>query len=217
MGLTGWREGQAHEAKHVARAPCPLTGDMVELVLSDPNVQRVIKGLVAANGGGDEAVDTQTATARRHLQQIMATLTPNAPRMLAWFLRKVLRQMYDGVVMDESGLERVRAAVQQGKYPVLMLPTHRSYMDFLVLSYFFFAYNLPLPFIAAGEDFLNLGFISDVSTAPALSPPTLPHPLTPCALISTNLSPHEAQAIPHSPKHVVVAIHRCCANLERSS
>ena len=34
--------------------------------------------------------------------------------------------------------------------PVVLLPTHRSYMDFLLLSYMMFEYNLPLPYIAAG-------------------------------------------------------------------
>jgi glycerone phosphate O-acyltransferase len=34
--------------------------------------------------------------------------------------------------------------------PVLILPTHRSYVDFLLISYMSFHYELPLPIIAAG-------------------------------------------------------------------
>ena len=34
------------------------------------------------------------------------------------------------------------------EYPVLVLPTHRSYMDFLLVSYIFYHYDLPLPVIA---------------------------------------------------------------------
>ena len=37
---------------------------------------------------------------------------------------------------------------------MVLLPTHRSYVDFLFISYIFFAHNLPLPYIAAGDDFL---------------------------------------------------------------
>jgi hypothetical protein len=33
-------------------------------------------------------------------------------------------------------------------------------MDFLLMSYLFFAYNLPVPYIAAGSDFLNMGAIT---------------------------------------------------------
>lgn len=32
--------------------------------------------------------------------------------------------------------------------PVLLVPTHRSYMDFLVLSYVFFLLDVPVPIIA---------------------------------------------------------------------
>jgi glycerol-3-phosphate O-acyltransferase len=36
------------------------------------------------------------------------------------------------------------------------MPTHRSYIDFLVVSFVCFQYRLPLPHIAAGDDFLNI-------------------------------------------------------------
>lgn len=68
--------------------------------------------------------------------------------------------------MDEEGLERVRSLMvhqrQSGGPPVLLLPTHRSYVDFLLLSYLFFAYNLPLPHIAAADDFLKLKSAAEV-------------------------------------------------------
>ena len=32
--------------------------------------------------------------------------------------------------------------------PVLFLPTHRSYMDFIIISYIMFFKNLPVPSIA---------------------------------------------------------------------
>ena len=36
------------------------------------------------------------------------------------------------------------------------MPTHRSYLDFLVISYICFTQQLPIPCIAAGEDFLGI-------------------------------------------------------------
>ena len=35
--------------------------------------------------------------------------------------------------------------------PIVFLPTHRSYIDFIVISYICFSENLPVPCIAAGE------------------------------------------------------------------
>ena len=34
--------------------------------------------------------------------------------------------------------------------PVILLPSHRSYIDFLLLSYITYHYDLPMPYIAAG-------------------------------------------------------------------
>src|SRR5690606_4439385 len=42
------------------------------------------------------------------------------------------------------------------------MPTHRSYIDFLITSYIFLAYKLPLPHIAAGEDFLNMFIVRNI-------------------------------------------------------
>ena len=39
---------------------------------------------------------------------------------------------------------------------------YRSYVDFIILSYIMFAYNLPLPHIAAGEDFMGMGSMTEV-------------------------------------------------------
>lgn len=34
--------------------------------------------------------------------------------------------------------------------PVLILPTHRSYADFILITYMCYSLNIPLPIIAAG-------------------------------------------------------------------
>ena len=42
---------------------------------------------------------------------------------------------------------QVRQLVQD--YPILVMPTHRSYLDLLLISYVFYDFDLPLPVIAA--------------------------------------------------------------------
>ena len=37
------------------------------------------------------------------------------------------------------------------KYPVVLLPSHRSYLDFLLVSYFLYEHNMQLPVIAAAQ------------------------------------------------------------------
>ena len=46
--------------------------------------------------------------------------------------------------------------------PVLILPTHRSYADFLLVSYLCFTLDIPLPVIAAGMDFKGMKFVNNL-------------------------------------------------------
>ncbi|HSA23502.1 MAG TPA: 1-acyl-sn-glycerol-3-phosphate acyltransferase, partial [Myxococcota bacterium] len=59
----------------------------------------------------------------------------------------------EGFVVDEAGFERIRAAIR--KAPVLFCPSHKSHVDYLVLSQLCLKYRVPLPHIAAG---VNLSF-----------------------------------------------------------
>ena len=36
-------------------------------------------------------------------------------------------------------------------YPVVLLPSHRSYLDFLLVTYFLYEFNMQLPVIAAAQ------------------------------------------------------------------
>lgn len=52
------------------------------------------------------------------------------------------------VFIDDTLSLQLQQAVQE--HPVVLLPSHRSYMDFLMMSYLLYMYDLPLPVIAAG-------------------------------------------------------------------
>lgn len=43
--------------------------------------------------------------------------------------------------------------------PVIILPTHKSYMDFLLISYIMFDSQTPLPIVATGDNFKAMGSI----------------------------------------------------------
>ena len=54
------------------------------------------------------------------------------------------------------------------EYPVLLMPSHRSYLDFLLVSYVFFHYDLPLPVIAAAMGKYDFFFEDDCMIIPTL-------------------------------------------------
>jgi len=43
-----------------------------------------------------------------------------------------------------------RKLIDESSCPVLILPTHRSYMDFLLASFIYFTFDIKPPYIAAG-------------------------------------------------------------------
>lgn len=158
MGLTGWREGMNHEASHVPRRHVEAIGNMRNTVLESESVRAAI---LAKAEDKSLAIDDVEDEALKILEKMATRIDYRSVRKFGWLLRKVLRTMYDQIHVDETGLARIRDILgdaSSGKGSVVLVPTHRSYIDFLLMSYLFFAYNIPVPYIAAGEDFLNMGF-----------------------------------------------------------
>ncbi len=87
------------------------------------------------------------------LVRARASLHLSVIRFLGWSLSKVWRSLFSRVEVEAATLDPVRAALAS-RQPVVLLPSHRSHADYLMLSYIFFGYNLPVPCIAAGD---NLG------------------------------------------------------------
>ncbi len=65
----------------------------------------------------------------------------------------LFKTMYDGTVVDTEGLQKVKAMSQKG--PLVLVPCHKSHMDYLILSWILFKHNMPCPHVAAGK---NLSF-----------------------------------------------------------
>jgi len=65
----------------------------------------------------------------------------------------LFRTMYDGTMVDTEGLQKVKAMSQKGS--LVLVPCHKSHVDYLVLSWVLFQHNMPCPHVAAGK---NLSF-----------------------------------------------------------
>lgn len=62
---------------------------------------------------------------------------------------------------------QLQQAIQE--HPLVLLPSHRSYMDFLIVSYLLYTYDLALPVIAAG-----MGTYCETAAVEILQRPLLP-------------------------------------------
>ncbi|KAL9644790.1 hypothetical protein ABK040_012444 [Willaertia magna] len=95
------------------------------------------------------------------MDQMFADPNNYAIRAFSWILRKVWRKMYHSIIVDSDEMIKLKDLSKTSSAGTLVfIPTHRSYVDFLILSYAFFVYGIPVPHIAASEDFLNMFLVS---------------------------------------------------------
>lgn len=91
--------------------------------------------------------------------QMFSDYSMSSIRMFAWFLHKVFSVIYERVVVDKAALAKIQSHNESSQGPLIIIPTHRSYIDFLIMSYIFFGNGIKCPHIAAAEDFLNMAVI----------------------------------------------------------
>jgi glycerone phosphate O-acyltransferase len=72
-------------------------------------------------------------------------------RSLGTVIDKLMAKLYTNVFINEHSIERLKAVM--GNQQIIYLPSHRSYVDFMLMSYVCFSYNIEIPAIAAGMDF----------------------------------------------------------------
>jgi glycerol-3-phosphate O-acyltransferase len=121
-----------------------------EELLRSPRVRAHIEAESRASGKPVAKVERY---ARRELRRLCADPSPLVIGTLHRFFDWVWHRIYDGLVVDKEGLERIREAARQGT--VVLVPSHKSHVDYLVLSDVLYANALSPPLIAAGE---NLNF-----------------------------------------------------------
>lgn len=121
-----------------------------EIVLLDEGIRKRIDRL--AEGDPKRAVQ-QRKKAGEYFDEIAANFNMAYIEFfhlaLTWFFRK----LFDGIDVDTEGIARVRERARRG--PLVYVPSHKSHIDYLVLNYVLYNYNMHIPRIAAGK---NLAF-----------------------------------------------------------
>jgi glycerol-3-phosphate O-acyltransferase len=130
--------------------------EMISMVLGDEELCRFIEDVAEKTGKdyNDLAKD-----AKRYIREVASDYN----EMFIAFWEKLLtwlwNNIYDGVIVDKSGLAKIRSISK--KMPFVIIPCHRSHIDYLLLSYVFYKNNIQMPFVAAGTNlmFWPLGYI----------------------------------------------------------
>ncbi|WP_394837437.1 1-acyl-sn-glycerol-3-phosphate acyltransferase [Pendulispora rubella] len=123
---------------------------MREEVVRSPKLKKVIYDMA---GPGEAERQVLTLRAMSMLREMEADLDMGTIAALDVTVEQLLPRMFGALEVDQAGIERLRKAMREGT--VVLLPSHKSHIDYIVLAYVLYTHHLQLPIIAAGE---NLNF-----------------------------------------------------------
>ncbi|KAK7133957.1 hypothetical protein R3I94_015723 [Phoxinus phoxinus] len=127
------------------------------MVLESQYLSYIIQEIVVECDEPREAVLEEASAL---LDEMSQNLQLGVIRLLAFAMTKVVKSLFSSIHVNEDGLTRLQQAIQE--HPVILMPNHRSYIDFLVLSYIMFTYDLSIPVIAAGIPLMGMRLVGEL-------------------------------------------------------
>ncbi|MBS1982917.1 MAG: 1-acyl-sn-glycerol-3-phosphate acyltransferase [Bdellovibrionales bacterium] len=121
-----------------------------ESILRHASFRRTIHTLAAEQEVSEVSL---LKKAEKYFKEISADFSYFTIEAFAWILSLVFSRIFTGLNLDEEELEKLRLTAKEG--PLLFIPCHKSYFDFMLLSYVLFRKEIAPPHIAAG---INLNF-----------------------------------------------------------
>ncbi len=119
-------------------------------ILGSERVRDALARFAEEEGVSQAAV---RARAESYLKEMETVIEPWGLRFLRELMSTVFRRMFTTVEVSDEVLEMIRAATQKG--PVLYMPSHKSHVDYLMVSWIVGHNGISVPLIAAG---INLSF-----------------------------------------------------------
>ncbi|MCW7753031.1 1-acyl-sn-glycerol-3-phosphate acyltransferase [Desulfobotulus sp. H1] len=124
--------------------------ELIESILTSKKVQQILEEEVNETGKSLQSVRKK---AKDYLDEIAANYSMGWIKTYDIVLTWMLKNIFEGISVDQEGLAKVRKAAKKG--PLILVPCHKSHLDYLILSYLFHHNKMPCPHIAAGK---NLSF-----------------------------------------------------------
>lgn len=125
-------------------------------VLSSPRLLTELNTIAEEEGIPKEEIRPR---AKSIIQKLAADFNPRVVTIFALVLEVVWRKLYTGIDIRKVDLARIREVLTRGAS--LLLPSHRSHIDYLVLSQVMRMNNFIIPHIVAGQNlmFWPMGWI----------------------------------------------------------
>jgi glycerol-3-phosphate O-acyltransferase len=130
--------------------------ELIGMTLKDEDLIRFMENMAA---GGKTGYPKILREARKYIHEIASDESEMYIEIWDKVLTWLWNNIYDGVVVDQEGMAKIRNISK--KMPFVIIPCHRSHIDYLLLSYVLYKHNIQMPFVAAGTNllFFPVGYI----------------------------------------------------------
>jgi glycerol-3-phosphate O-acyltransferase len=140
----------ARQLRNAVGPPLKTPERVRQKVLRDRTLRSTLEGVAHETGRPLATVEVE---AGKCFREIASRYDPRLISVAAVVLSGLFRKLYEAVEVDEAGLAAVQRAAADG--PLVFCPSHKSYVDFLVLSWVLYRRGMTPPHVAAG---INLSF-----------------------------------------------------------
>lgn len=142
------------EGKVVRGPRLPSTNDLRRLVLDNPPMRELAAEEAARTGASTTSIRRKM---EREYTRMAAHMRWSVIRIMDPLLRPLWTIVYSGVDAPEEDMERIREAMRQGA--AIVLPSHKSHFDYLLIAWVFYRNKLTLPHVVAGDN-LNIPVVN---------------------------------------------------------
>lgn len=97
--------------------------------------------------------------ARSICEAMMADYQMPLLRMVTWIFHRLFLQIYQRLDADKAALQQLCKHSTEKDGPLILVPSHKSYIDFLIVAYILFSYHIQSPHVAADDLFRNIAVI----------------------------------------------------------
>lgn len=125
-------------------------GELKDSILANPRFQVFLETYSKSR---KTTVLEVSKEVNKYLDEIAAKYNNTVIRIVAACIGWIINTMFDGYTINTDGLNKVKNMSLKG--PLILIPCHKSHIDYLILSYLLYNNNMPCPHIAAGK---NLSF-----------------------------------------------------------
>jgi len=138
------------ERRLLAGPPLRSHKRVIRVLLKDPELKRLVPGIARREKMSEARVWKR---ARKILNEMIADYSPRHIAFSYRAFRWLWDRLYDRLEVDQAGLDRLKAVARD--FPVILTPSHKSHVDYLILSGLFYENDIMIPHICAG---INLSF-----------------------------------------------------------